>query len=116
MSGSGNEGSSGDGNEDRSGDRHGGNNREGGRGAEKESSGIRHIKNPAGYKIRRCHSARGTIFVDRRWFLQVAKSFGRNTRRLSNEVLPKGELGTRNEGGNEGEDEDEDGYKNITRG
>ena len=43
-----------------------------------------------------CHPARGTISTDRRWRLQVASSFGHKTRRLPDDVVPRGEQGTRN--------------------
>ena len=52
----------------------------------------------SGKKSRRhCHSVRGIIiiFVDKSWRLQIASSFGRKTRRLSNGVVPRREQGTR---------------------
>ena len=44
-------------------------------------------------KIRHCHSARGIIPLDRRWYLQVA-SFSCTTRRLHDDVVPREEQGT----------------------
>ena len=55
-----------------------------------KSSGIRHIRKYAYFlKIRHCHSAGGIISVDSRWRKQIASSFGRKTRRLSDEVVPR---------------------------
>ena len=46
-------------------------------------------------KTRHCQSARGIISADRKWRLQVASSFGRKTRRLPDDVVPRGEQGTK---------------------
>ena len=39
--------------------------------------------------------SRGIMSVDRKWRLRIASSFGYNTRRLPDNVVPKGEPGTR---------------------
>ena len=86
------------------------------KGGEKESFDIRPIMKEAAYKTRYCHSARSIISVDRRWRLQVASIFWRKTRRLPDDVVPRGEQRTRDEkketgtgnrdgGGNGNEDE-----------
>ena len=66
-----------------------------GEGGGEESSGFRHTRKEAEEKTRRCHSARGIISADRRWRLQVASGFGRMTRRQSDDVVPRGEPGTK---------------------
>ena len=82
-----------------------------------ESSEIRHFEKYAKKKIRRCHSARGVIYVDRRWYLQVARNFGRKTRRLSDDMVPSTGREERNNDLNKDvdvdvdENKDEDGDK-----
>ena len=46
-----------------------------------------------------CHSARGILSVDARWSLQIASSFGRKTRRLPDDVVPRGEQNSKVEPG-----------------
>ena len=64
------------------------------------------------------YSTRGITSLDKRWRLQVASSFGRVTRRPPDDVVPRGELGTRDGGGDEKENghEDKDSGGNIRRG
>ena len=95
-------------------------------GGKENSSGIRYIRKEAKQKIAYCHSAHGIVSVDEGWRLRVASNFGRKTRRLSDDVVPRGEPGTRggreetvtgtgtraetneDEGGNGHEDRDRD--------
>ena len=64
---------------------------------EEESSGIPLIRIEVESKTRLCHSACGIISVERRGCLQVARSFGSKTRRLFDDVVPRGEPGPRDE-------------------
>ena len=48
-----------------------------------ERSGIRHIK------TRHCYSARSIVFVDMRWSVQLASSFGRKIWRRLNNAKPR---------------------------
>ena len=52
---------------------------------------VRHIRRETKYKTRHGHSTRGIISVDRRWCLQAATNFVREMRRLSNDVVLRGE-------------------------
>ena len=100
-SGDGNEGNRGDGNGngsgngDWSGDRNGNKNGERKKG-ERRALISRHIRKEAEKKTRYCHSERGNISVDRRCRLQLVISFRRKTRRLPDDVVPKGEPRPRN--------------------
>ena len=69
------------------------------KGVEEESFGIHHIRKEAEHKTRHCHSARGVISLDRRWRLQVARSFWSKIRRLLDGGVPRGEQGTRDRKG-----------------
>ena len=59
---------------------------------------------------RHCHSAHGIVSVDRWWRLQVASSFWRKTRRLPDDVVPRGEQETR-----DGKEETETGTRTGER-
>ena len=79
-----------------------------------ERSGIRSNRTEAEKKIGHFHSARGNTSVNRRWWLKVAGRFGHKTRRLSGDVIPRGEPGEK-DGREETETRTETGTGTMTR-